>query len=57
MVARRLHDRHDDYLRFTASWPIPPDNNGSEPHIGMIKLLQAASGCPGLGPTLDARIT
>jgi hypothetical protein len=40
MVARRLHDRQDDYLRFTASWPKPPDNNGSEPHIGMIKLLQ-----------------
>ena len=44
-LARRLRDRHDDYLRFTRDWRIPPDNNGSERDIRMIKLRQKVSGC------------
>jgi hypothetical protein len=44
-LARRLLDRHDDYLRFTRDWRIPPDNNGSERDIRMIKLRQKISGC------------
>ena len=44
-LARRLRDRQDDYLRFTSDWRIPPDNNGSERDIRMIKLRQKVSGC------------
>lgn len=44
-LARRLRDRQDDYLRFTRVWRIPPDNNGSERDIRMIKLRQKVSGC------------
>jgi transposase len=44
-LARRLLDRQDDYLRFTQDWRIPPDNNGSERDIRMIKLRQKVSGC------------
>jgi transposase len=44
-LARRLRDRQDDYLRFTTNWRIPPDNNGSERDIRMIKLRQKVSGC------------
>jgi transposase len=44
-LARRLLARQDDYLRFTTDWRIPPDNNGSEPDIRMIKLRQKVSGC------------
>jgi transposase-like protein len=44
-LAHRLLDRHDDYLRFTTNWDIPPDNNGSERDIRMIKLRQKVSGC------------
>jgi transposase len=44
-LARRLIDRQDDYLRFTTNWRIPPDNNGSERDIRMIKLRQKISGC------------
>jgi transposase len=44
-LARRLADRQDDYLRFTHDWRIPPDNNGSERDIRMIKLRQKISGC------------
>ncbi len=44
-LARRLLDRQDDYLRFTHHWEIPPDNNGSERDIRMIKLRQKISGC------------
>ena len=39
-LARRLRDRHDDYLRFTRDWRVPPDNNGSERDIRMTKLKQ-----------------
>ena len=45
-LARRLLDRQDDYLRFTSDWRIPPpDNNGSERDIRMIKVRQKVSGC------------
>ena len=44
-LARRLLDRQDDYLRFTRDRRIPPDNNGSERDIRMIKLRQKVSGC------------
>jgi hypothetical protein len=44
-LARRLLDRQDDYLRFTTDYRIPPDNNGSERDIRMIKLRQKVSGC------------
>jgi transposase len=44
-LAHRLLDRQDDYLRFTHDWRIPPDNNGSERDIRMIKLRQKVSGC------------
>ena len=44
-LARRLRDRQDDYLRFTADWRIPADNNGSERDIRMAKLKQKVSGC------------
>jgi transposase len=44
-LARRLLDRQDDYLRFTQDWRVPPDNNGSECDIRMIKLRQKVSGC------------
>jgi hypothetical protein len=44
-LAKRLIERQDDYLRFTRDWRIPPDNNGSERDIRMIKLRQKVSGC------------
>jgi hypothetical protein len=44
-LARRLLDRQDDYLRFTHDRRVPPDNNGSERDIRMIKPRQKASGC------------
>jgi transposase len=44
-LARRLLDRQDDYLRFTQDFRIPPDNNGSERDIRMVKLRQKVSGC------------
>ena len=44
-LACRLRDRREDYLRFTADWRIPADNNGSERDIRMAKLKQKVSGC------------
>jgi transposase len=44
-LARRLIGRQDDYLRFTRDFSVPPDNNGSERDIRMIKLKQKVSGC------------
>lgn len=44
-LAHRLINRQDDYLRFTHDWRVPPDNNGSERDIRMIKLRQKVSGC------------
>lgn len=43
-LARRLIDREADYLRFLQDWCIPPDNNGSERDIRMVKLRQKVSG-------------
>ena len=43
-LARRLLDRQDDYLRFTRDFRAPPDNNGSERDIRMVKLRQKISG-------------
>lgn len=39
-LARRLLNRHNDYLRFTRDWQVPTDNNGTESDIRMIKLRQ-----------------
>jgi hypothetical protein len=44
-LARRLLDRHDDYLRFTTDPRAPFDNNPAEREIRMIKLRQKVSGC------------
>ena len=44
-LARRLPGRQDDYLRFTLDFRVPPDNNGSERDIRMVKLRQKVSGC------------
>ena len=44
-LARRLLDRQDGYLRFTADFRAPPDNNGTERDIRMAKLKQKVSGC------------
>jgi len=44
-LAFRLLERQRDYLRFTHDWRVPPDNNGSERDIRMIKLRQKVSGC------------
>jgi transposase len=35
----------NDYLRFTQDWRIPPDNNGPERDIRLIKFRQKISGC------------
>jgi transposase len=44
-LARRLRNRQDDYLRFTTDFRAPPDNNGSERDIRMVKLRQKVSSC------------
>jgi hypothetical protein len=44
-LARRIRDRHTDYLRFCADGlNIPFDNNAAEREIRMIKLRQKISG-------------
>jgi hypothetical protein len=44
-LAHRLADRAADYLRFLTDTSIPPDNNGSERDIRMVKIRQKISGC------------
>ena len=44
-LARRLINREQDYLRFTADPAVPFDNNAAEREIRMIKLRQKVSGC------------
>jgi transposase len=44
-LARRINDRQDDYLRFTADPRVSFDNNAAEREIRMIKLRQKVSGC------------
>ena len=53
-LARRLLDRQDDYLRFTTDWRIPPDNNGSERDIRMIKLRQKSPVACAHSPALNS---
>ncbi|MEC3974276.1 IS66 family transposase [Amycolatopsis sp. H20-H5] len=44
-LARRILDRHDDYLWFTTDFRVPFDNNAAEREIRMVKLRQKVSGC------------
>jgi hypothetical protein len=44
-LARRILDRHDDYLRFSADFRVPFDNNAAGREIRMVKLRQKVSGC------------
>jgi transposase len=44
-LARRIHKRLDDYLRFTTNPAIPFTNNPAEQEIRMVKLRQKISGC------------
>ena len=45
-LARRMHERHADYLRFAHDpHTYPFDNNAAEREIRMVKLRQKISGC------------
>ena len=45
-LARRMHDRRGDYLRFAHDpHTYPFDNNAAEREIRMVKLRQKVSGC------------
>ena len=44
-LARRIRDRHRDYLAFTTDPTIPFDNNLAERDIRMVKIRQKISGC------------
>ncbi|MGH3803031.1 MAG: IS66 family transposase, partial [Pseudonocardiaceae bacterium] len=43
-LARRIHRRQGDYLRFTTNPIVPPDNNAAEREIRMAKIRQKVSG-------------
>jgi len=43
-LARRIHRRLDDYLRFTTSPAVPVDHNAAEREIRMAKIRQKISG-------------
>lgn len=43
-LARRIRDRHGDYLAFAANPLVPFDNNGAERDIRMVKIRQKVSG-------------
>jgi transposase len=44
-LARRIRDRHDNYLAFTTDPDAPWDNNPAEREIRMVKIRQKISGC------------
>jgi transposase len=44
-LARRIRDRHGDYLLFTTNPHVPFDNNAAEREIRMVKTRQKISGC------------
>lgn len=44
-LARRIRDRHTNYLAFTTSPDLPFTNNLAESDIRMVKIRQKVSGC------------